>query len=179
MAWLRRLRWSDDESTAILHAVGEACTNVVEHAYAFDDAGEIELTAREDRQGLRRHVVIDVLDRGRSQDIPDVGANGMAIMRGLMHRVNVQVRPDGTRVSLISCAVPQRPTSSRSRSKGVHTVERDRVEFALDEAAAHCHRARELVGSARAIVQAGRRRRQAQAATTSWPGRALAWWLRA
>ena len=109
-----------------------------QHAYAFDDAGEIELTAREDKQGLRRHVVIDVLDRGRSQDIPDVGANGMAIMRGLMHRVNVQVRPDGTRVSLISCAVPQRPTSSRSRSKGVHTVERDRVEFALDEAAAHC-----------------------------------------
>ena len=53
------------------------------------------------------------------------------------------------------------------RSNGVRTIDRDRVEFALDEAAAHCHRARELVGSARALVQAGRRRRQARAATSS------------
>jgi anti-sigma regulatory factor (Ser/Thr protein kinase) len=150
-AWLRRLRWPDDESTAILHAVDEACTHVIEHAYAFDDAGEIELTGREDKSGLRRHVVIDVLDRGRWPDTgtPAAGANGMAIMRGLMHRVNVHVRPDGTRVSLISCAVPQPTTPSRSRSKGVRTIDRDRVEFALDEAVAHCHRARELVGSAR------------------------------
>jgi anti-sigma regulatory factor (Ser/Thr protein kinase) len=168
-AWLRRLRWPDDETTAILHAVDEACTNVIQHAYAFEDAGEIELTGREDKGGLRRHVVIDVLDRGRWRDTgtPHVGANGLAIMRGLMHRVNVRVRPEGTRVSLISCAVPQPTTSSRARSKGVRTIDRDRVEFVLDEAAAHCHRARELVGSARALVQAGRRRRQAHAATSS------------
>jgi hypothetical protein len=56
--------------------------------------------------------------------------------------------------------------ASRSTSNGVRTVVRDRVEFALDETA-HCRRARELVGSARALVQAGRRRRQAQAATSS------------
>jgi anti-sigma regulatory factor (Ser/Thr protein kinase) len=168
-AWLRRLRWPDDESTAILHAVDEACTNVVEHAYAFDDAGEIELTGREDKAGLRRHVVIDVRDRGRWPDTgtPDIAAKGMTIMRGLMHRVNVQVRPDGTCVSLVSCAVPQLGASVSSRADGVRTVERDRVKFALDEAAAHCHRARELVVSALAIVQAGRRRREAQGATRS------------
>jgi hypothetical protein len=129
----------------------------------FDDAGEIEVTAREDEEGLRRHVVIDVLDQGRWRPTgtPNAGANGMAIMRGLMHLVNVLVGPDGTRVSLISCAVPQPTTSSRSRSKRVPTVDRDRVALALDAAAAQCRRAQALVDS----VQAGRLRRRAQTAS--------------
>ena len=160
-AWLRRLRWPQSESVAIIHAVDEACTNVIEHAYAFDGAGEIDVTGREHKDGLRRHVVIDVLDQGRWLDTSDVDANGMTLMRGLVHRVNVHARPDGTRVSLISCAVPQ----PGPRSDDVRHVDPDRVARALEVAAAHCERARLLADSALTILQAGRLRRQARVMT--------------
>jgi anti-sigma regulatory factor (Ser/Thr protein kinase) len=114
-AWLQRLQWPDEECVGIVHAANEACTNVVEHAYAFPGAGEVELSGRVHDAGLRRHVVITVEDQGewRAPSAPGTDTWGLAMMRAFTHRVNVHARPRGTRVSMVSCAVPHAPGASR------------------------------------------------------------------
>ena len=109
--------------------------------------------------------MVDVRDQGRWHDRPDLATNGMAIMRGLVYRVNVRVGPSGTHVSLVSCAIPQLREPRRACTVDRDRMERamTRAELALGVAVEHCHRARTLLDSAQAMVQAGQLRRQARA----------------
>jgi serine/threonine-protein kinase RsbW len=107
-AWLRWLHWPADERCALVHAANEACTNVIEHAYGPAEAGEIELTAWVHGDGRQRQVVLAVQDQGRWQapERSSSAVGGLALMRALTHRVDVQAGPYGTRVGIVSCAVP-------------------------------------------------------------------------
>jgi serine/threonine-protein kinase RsbW len=96
---------TDDDVFHVEMAVDEACSNVIEHAYA-GAAGEIELTCASPEQG-RLEVVIH--DRGRSFDPaavlePNVGAGasldalqagglGLFFMRKLMDEVRFNFSP--------------------------------------------------------------------------------------
>jgi anti-sigma regulatory factor (Ser/Thr protein kinase) len=107
--WLQGLCWPDEERCALVHAVNEAGTNVIEHAGGSRRADEIELTARVHDDGLRRHVVLAVQDQGqwKASEPPSLRACGLVLMRALTHRVEVHPGRDGTRVTMVSCAVPQ------------------------------------------------------------------------
>lgn len=80
LGWMHDLEVGADDRVALAHAVGEAVTNVVEHAYPGGEAGPLAGTVRLhgslDEQGTA-HVVI--ADRGRWRPPPpDPGGRGRA-----------------------------------------------------------------------------------------------------
>jgi GAF domain-containing protein/anti-sigma regulatory factor (Ser/Thr protein kinase) len=94
--WLREAGASTDEVHDVLLACGEACANVVEHAYGPADA-TFEVRGRlEDGT-----VVVEVCDTGRWR--PPRGTergHGMGLMRALMDDVAVHPTDEGTEVRL-------------------------------------------------------------------------------
>jgi anti-anti-sigma factor len=87
---------SDEEAHDLVLAVGEAVTNVIEHAYT-STGGQVEVEASI-RQGLARIVI---RDRGRWRPPrSDEGGRGLLLMRGLMEKVDVVSGPEGTEVRL-------------------------------------------------------------------------------
>jgi anti-sigma regulatory factor (Ser/Thr protein kinase) len=99
----------DDRAFALQVAVGEAITNVIEHAYGA--AGGIpRLSARREgdvvRVRARRDggtVVVEVMDRGRwRRDLPAIEqrSQGIRLMRGLADSVEIRTAPSGTTVRL-------------------------------------------------------------------------------
>jgi anti-anti-sigma factor len=87
---------SDEEAHDLVLAVGEAVTNVIEHAYTRT-GGEVAVEACI-RQGLARIVV---RDRGHWRPPrPDEGGRGLLLMRGLVENVDVASGPGGTVVRL-------------------------------------------------------------------------------
>lgn len=94
--WLRRHEVGAEDETDILLAAGEACANVVRHAYATApgqmvleahiEEGVLEMTVR-DQGEWRTHV-----DRG--------GGWGLQLIRGLMDTVEVESAAEGTLVRM-------------------------------------------------------------------------------
>jgi anti-sigma regulatory factor (Ser/Thr protein kinase) len=94
---MRPLGLSDADQTALLVAVGEACTNAVEHAGTSARAFFRVEAVVDDRD-----VLVSITDNGAWKDNPDRTArgNGLAIMRELMDDVRVEPRSSGTAVTL-------------------------------------------------------------------------------
>ncbi len=97
-AWLDGLALDPDDQLAILVAVGEACTNSIEHAYGDGGANlfRVEASLREGS------IICCVTDTGAWKDnaARTVRGNGLTIMRELMDEVLVNRRPNGTSVTL-------------------------------------------------------------------------------
>jgi anti-anti-sigma factor len=87
---------SDEEAHDLVLAVGEAVTNVIEHAYT-STGGEVEVEASI-REGLAQIVV---RDRGRWRPSRlDEGGRGLLLMQGLVDHVDVLSSRDGTEIRL-------------------------------------------------------------------------------
>jgi anti-anti-sigma factor len=87
---------NDEEAHDLVLAVGEAVTNVIEHAYT-STGGQVEVEASV-HQGLAQIVV---RDRGRWRPPrPDEGGRGLLLMQILVDKVDVVSGPDGTEIRL-------------------------------------------------------------------------------
>ena len=94
--WATQSGASDEEAHDLVVAVGEAVTNVIEHAYT-SAGGQVEVEATI-RYGL---AVIVVRDRGRWRPHrPDEGGRGLVLMQGLVEKVDVVSGPGGTEIRL-------------------------------------------------------------------------------
>jgi anti-anti-sigma factor len=94
--WATASGASDEEAHDLVLAVGEAVTNVIEHAYT-SPGGQVEVEASI-RQGLARIVV---RDRGRWRPSRrDEGGRGLLLMQGLVENVDVVSGPRGTEIRL-------------------------------------------------------------------------------
>jgi anti-anti-sigma factor len=94
--WATASGASDEETYDLVVAVGEAVTNVIEHAYTSNE-GQVEVEAST-CQGLAQIVV---RDRGRWRaPRPDEGGRGLLLMQGLVDDVDVASGPRGTEVRL-------------------------------------------------------------------------------
>ena len=80
----------------VLVASGEACANVIQHAYG---AGEGTLEMELDM--VADHVEVTVRDRGGWRPpVGEDGGRGLMLMRGFMDEVDVDTGPDGTVVRM-------------------------------------------------------------------------------
>jgi anti-anti-sigma factor len=104
--WATRSGASDEEAYDLVLAVGEAVTNVIEHAYT-SSGGQVEVEAAIS-QGLARIVVRD-LGRWRPPRSSE-GGRGLLLMQGLVDNVDVVSGPGGTEVRL-SRRIGQMPVS--------------------------------------------------------------------
>jgi anti-anti-sigma factor len=94
--WATRSGASEDEAGDLVLAVGEAVTNVIEHAYT-STGGQVEIEASI-RQGLARIVV---RDHGKWRPSrPDDGGRGLLLMKGLVEKVDVVSGSGGTEIWL-------------------------------------------------------------------------------
>jgi anti-sigma regulatory factor (Ser/Thr protein kinase) len=97
--WLHESGVPETEANEVLVASGEACANVVQHAYSgVDGAGVLELSARLTGDVLE----VRVADHGHWRAPADRGGGwGLQLMRALMHEVAVEHTPAGTEVRLV------------------------------------------------------------------------------
>jgi two-component sensor histidine kinase len=96
-AWLNSSAVSDHSWHPLLLAVGEACANVVEHAYDDGETGDVGVAITLDKEGS---LLVVVRDSGRwSSSIPkrDRG-RGTEIMRGLAADFSRESTTTGTTV---------------------------------------------------------------------------------
>jgi anti-sigma regulatory factor (Ser/Thr protein kinase)/anti-anti-sigma regulatory factor len=93
-AWLVALRVDDDVATAIQHAVGEAVTNAVEHAYG-GGPGPVDVRAALTAQGVAE---MTVSDRGRWREPVDELYRGMGLSMAseLVDDVRIDRQESGT-----------------------------------------------------------------------------------
>jgi serine phosphatase RsbU (regulator of sigma subunit)/anti-sigma regulatory factor (Ser/Thr protein kinase) len=105
--WLRDAGVSEDDGHAVLVACGEACTNVVQHAYSgARGPGEVELVARIDDGVL----TLSIVDHGTWRPVADRGGGwGLQLMDSLMETVAVERRPGGTEVRMTRHVEKNRP----------------------------------------------------------------------
>jgi PAS domain S-box-containing protein len=91
----------------VLIALGEACTNAVEHAYPADTDGDIEISLSDHRQRLSAQVrdsgVWRAINLGQSR-----GGRGLTIMNTLSTRFKRTSGPTGTTISMVLPRVTQR-----------------------------------------------------------------------
>jgi anti-sigma regulatory factor (Ser/Thr protein kinase) len=111
--WLSGVEWPTGEADDLIYAVSEAVTNAAEHAYVHADAdGAITIDAHHELvDHARRRVVVTVSDRGRWRPRPvDPGfrGRGITMMRAFTDALHIDAGPGGTRVHMISRAVPLR-----------------------------------------------------------------------
>jgi anti-anti-sigma factor len=95
--WLTTTGADAGEINDVLVAVGEACSNAIEHARAGAD-GRIDVRAR----GSGRELVVTVRDRGtwREPAAPGDRGHGLRLMRMLSREVKISTAQNGTRVDL-------------------------------------------------------------------------------
>jgi integral membrane sensor domain MASE1/anti-sigma regulatory factor (Ser/Thr protein kinase) len=94
--WLREGHVTSDDANDVLVASGEACANVVRHAYPAG-RGDLHLEARLDDEV----VAVTVRDAGAWRPPVDRGGGwGLELMRGLMDEVAVKTSPAGTVVTM-------------------------------------------------------------------------------
>ncbi|KIA66056.1 hypothetical protein FG87_04410 [Nocardia vulneris] len=97
--WLERSAMTADQQLDVVLAVGEACTNAVEHGHRGDGA-TIRLRARFEANVLR----VTVRDTGRWRPPVDDPASfrghGIALMRALMDSVRMRPGDSGTVVEM-------------------------------------------------------------------------------
>jgi len=94
--WLRARGASRDEAYELLVAVGEACANVVAHAYPAGQEGRFEVDARE----ADREVTVVVRDFGTWRPPRNVPSRGLTIMRELTDQLTISKDRDGTAVRM-------------------------------------------------------------------------------
>lgn len=96
--WLRGSAFSEGDVNEVLVACGEACANVVQHAYSEQSSiGELVVEARLGGE----HLEIRVRDRGHWRPAAERGGGwGLQLMRALMDDVAVEHSPEGTQVRL-------------------------------------------------------------------------------
>jgi anti-anti-sigma factor len=97
-AWLAAARATAGETNDVLVAVGEACSNAIEHAGAGADA-TIDVRAR---LLSGRELVVTVGDRGlwREAAAPGDRGHGLRLMRVLARDMKISTAQNGTRVEL-------------------------------------------------------------------------------
>ncbi|HYM68931.1 MAG TPA: ATP-binding protein [bacterium] len=85
----------EDRVFALNVAVGEAVTNVIEHAYGAA-SGTVYVRARRDGATLR----VEVEDRGtwRPERPSKTGGRGLSVIRGLVHDLELRTDAGGTTV---------------------------------------------------------------------------------
>ncbi|WP_435986983.1 MASE1 domain-containing protein [Terrabacter sp. LjRoot27] len=96
--WLKEASVSEPDVNEVLVACGEACANVVQHAYSDREAaGELVVEARLDGDALE----VRVRDHGHWRPAADRGGGwGLQLMDALMDDVDVEHTPGGTDVRL-------------------------------------------------------------------------------
>jgi anti-sigma regulatory factor (Ser/Thr protein kinase) len=96
--WLQQSGVSAPDVDEVLVACGEACANVVQHAYSGRAApGDLEVQARLATTGLE----LRVRDHGVWRAAADRGGGwGLQLMEALMDQVDVEHNPGGTDVHL-------------------------------------------------------------------------------
>jgi anti-sigma regulatory factor (Ser/Thr protein kinase) len=120
--WCRRAGASDDACHAVVLAVDEVCTNVIEHGYAGRDDGELGLRcgASDDE------ITIVIVDTGRVFDpasvpVPDldsdwrerpIGGLGWHLVRSAVDEVRYESGADGNVVTLIKQIAAQQTTGA-------------------------------------------------------------------
>jgi serine/threonine-protein kinase RsbW len=91
----------EDVQTDLALAVGEACANVVVHAYPPGDVGPLIVHANIDR---RAEIIITVVDQGQGMtprpDSPGLGL-GLPLIANLSDRLEIQDGPDGVGTELM------------------------------------------------------------------------------
>lgn len=94
--WLRGAEVGPKDESEVLVACGEACANVVQHAYD-GTVGPLEVAAAL-ADGV---LVLEVRDRGEWRPKADRGGGwGLSLMEALMDSVEVARRPGGTSVTM-------------------------------------------------------------------------------
>ncbi len=81
-AWMQEREIDESRRNALILAVGEACSNAVEHAYAGADAGEVSVDVLEYEDGSLNVLIRDFGHFGPSSGASDRG-RGTTIMRAL------------------------------------------------------------------------------------------------
>jgi serine phosphatase RsbU (regulator of sigma subunit)/anti-sigma regulatory factor (Ser/Thr protein kinase)/CHASE3 domain sensor protein len=97
-AWLDNLDLDPEDQLAVLVAVGEACTNAVEHAYGDRASKLFRVEASVDGE----QILCCVTDSGAWKDnaARTARGNGLSIMRELMDTVTIDRRAAGTSITL-------------------------------------------------------------------------------
>ena len=102
MRCLASLPMSEDRREEVVLAVNEAATNSVQHAYAPDEAGVVELSFWTESDAL----CVEICDRGQwrepppSPAIPGDGGLGFVLMRQFIDCVLIHHDAHGTKVLL-------------------------------------------------------------------------------
>ncbi|HWC32878.1 MAG TPA: SpoIIE family protein phosphatase, partial [Actinomycetota bacterium] len=94
--WLRAVDASEEDAYEVLAALGEACTNVIQHAYGAA-RGRLEL--RFDRADGDIEVMVRDFGTWRGESRGD-GGRGLVLMRGLMDAVSIERDAAGTTVTM-------------------------------------------------------------------------------
>lgn len=98
----KKLGAHDDLSTDIALAVGEACANVVVHAYPPGDVGPLIVHAEAGRRG--EELVVVVTDQGQGMvpraDSPGLGL-GLPLIANLTDRLEIRDGPNGVGTELL------------------------------------------------------------------------------
>jgi anti-sigma regulatory factor (Ser/Thr protein kinase) len=94
--WLRAIGASQDVVNDVLIAAGEACSNVIQHAYGAGE-GTLEFRLAVEESSIE----ITVVDQGAwRRPFSEDGGRGLVLMRGFMEDVEVQRGPGGTVVRM-------------------------------------------------------------------------------
>ncbi|MCA0145114.1 SpoIIE family protein phosphatase [Blastococcus sp. LR1] len=120
-AWLTELGMGEQDRVGVIVAVGEACANAAEHAYAGAEPGPMSVTAEVDVDGV---LTVTVHDEGTwrppDRDPGDRG-RGLLIMRQLVDGVTL-VEDHGTTVTL-SFRLRQTPDADLDQPRASEGVE--------------------------------------------------------
>ena len=104
--------FSDAQIYAVKMCVGEAVTNVVEHAYPERNPGSVEMSLHQVEDELE----VVVTDRGRApyreHSDEEGGGFGLAMISRLMSRCTFTAASDGTRLEM-GFPLPRRNQSAR------------------------------------------------------------------
>jgi len=98
-----RLGAPDDVRTDIALAVGEACANVVVHAYPPGDVGPLIVHAAQ-KPGAGAELIITVTDQGQGMaprpDSPGLGL-GLPLIANLANHLEIRDGPDGVGTEVV------------------------------------------------------------------------------
>ena len=126
--WLAAQAWPDDDRDDLVYAVSEAVSNAAEHAYRSPGPAEPErvvavvVTELIDPDGRRAKVVVDDVGVWRSATPgQEFRGRGLRMIGTLMEASDVDSRPAGSRVTMISRPVPARPQPDQQAGEPART----------------------------------------------------------